>query len=445
MPYEGVDWATWKDVTNQRIHFLGGSNEAQQWTHTNAFYFDVDNQSFVTEPGPSQPLRTASVHGSVQVGSYIYYQTVNMIGRGVGRYNVETGAFNFPLSGGLPDNNPGSCLATDGRFVFYIGSEYHAGLQVYDTDLLQWLPRGPEMSARHRGGACQAVNGALFVFGGLDGGYDFDYLNTIEKLVVGVGDEVWTNLELNSWSVLVATLITGRGFAPSVRCDKVDQNLVYLVGGVKGTEGNWRGEWSIEVFDVDTETISLLSDTTRQQREDATAVCFRNRLYLFGGCTYGTNSNNCNLRHWEVSNELFVFIPTTAPTPEPTRSPTSTPTDAPTLHPSSAPTFPPTSAPSDAPTTSPSSAPTFPPTTAPSDAPSEPPTSAPSVSPTSLPTTTGSPTRYPTRSPGALATRRPTSSTAITTDDSGPDGANNAASVLQIALVFSVVMAYLMK
>eukprot|EP01083_Nonionella_stella_P106611 307876_1 len=351
MPINGEAWATYYQSAHHKIWLFS----PRRWNpvidmHCDPIVisYDIDNDIFEIQRNISNA--TPSFNGWVPryyaaIGENIY---LNGDTGAIDVYNINTDTTTNIHSIWFRQ----SCVATDGRFVFFMGGEETGSTMgswatnAHDTTTGVWY-QGKDQMHRLRRFPCEIMNGTIYTFGG-NNIMSQDY---ISKLYVGTGADVIDNYQNNNWAT-AGNLIIARQFHNSAVCDSLDSNLVYLIGGSHWTDVEYK-VLDIEIYDINTEITQLASFTLKEERTNPAVMCIDQHIYIFGGVT----ADKTTLYTWEKS-QLLTVSPTEHPTIEPSVAPTSSPTsktDEPTYtnNPSTSPTKSPSSYPSDMPSVSP--------------------------------------------------------------------------------------------
>eukprot|EP01083_Nonionella_stella_P314245 1131302_1 len=351
MPINGEAWATYYQSAHHKIWLFS----PRRWNpvidmHCDPIVisYDIDNDIFEIQRNISNA--TPSFNGWVPryyaaIGENIY---LNGDTGAIDVYNINTDTTTNIHSIWFRQ----SCVATDGRFVFFMGGEETGSTMgswatnAHDTTTGVWY-QGKDQMHRLRRFPCEIMNGTIYTFGG-NNIMSQDY---ISKLYVGTGADVIDNYQNNNWEA-AGNLIIARQFHNSAVCDSLDSNLVYLIGGSHWTDVEYK-VLDIEIYDINTEITQLASFTLKEERTNPAVMCIDQHIYIFGGVT----ADKTTLYTWEKS-QLLTASPTEHPTIEPSVAPTSSPTsktDEPTYtkNPSTSPSKSPSSYPSDMPSLSP--------------------------------------------------------------------------------------------
>ncbi len=157
-------------------------------------------------------------------------------------------------------------------------------LQAYTIKSKTWVTLKPMNEAKH-GFQIAAYNNFIYVFGGFTFSAvhkpKWKSVNTIERY----------DIKTNQWQILPVKLLSPR----SSNALAVVNDKVYLIGGWDSTpqfesDKNGRFHSSIEVFDLKSETVSILPTTLPAPlRRAFTAVSVNNEIYLMGGIGQGVS------------------------------------------------------------------------------------------------------------------------------------------------------------
>eukprot|EP01083_Nonionella_stella_P125045 378025_1 len=381
LPYAGSDWITHYDASNRNIWMLSGLiwNPLVEMSKC-VMTYNLDTNQWSTKTDLS-----IAINGRGQfytsLGDSIYFVGYNY---DFGEFQVATQTllYNPHPTIALPIKVYAPCLVNDGRFVYIIGgafqnsNEIHYNhLQIYDFLSQKWLSNTPSLQTARSRFACHMKDGRIYIFGGMVGigqASTSDYTNTIETLYVGSGDSVPTTLSTQTWSTIPTTLSTERNGCIAVSCDRMDPNIVYIVGSRE--EVTQYSDDTIDVFNINDQNMIPSNVALNRARTDPSVVCVDNLLYVFGGALATDSVSGWN--DWEVSNALG-FIPTEMPS----SVPSSTPSEFPSLMPSVVPSKHPSITPSNNPSITPSKYPFA----APSRYPSVPPSGTPTYHPSQTP------------------------------------------------------------
>eukprot|EP01083_Nonionella_stella_P064722 168972_1 len=317
MPINGEAWAIYYQSAHHKIWLFS----PRRWNpvidmHCDPIVisYDIDNDIFEIQRNISNA--TPSFNGWVPryyaaIGENIY---LNGDTGAIDVYNIITDTTTNIHSIWFRQ----SCVATDGRFVFFMGGEDTGSVQgnwntnAYDTTTGVWYQGNHQIHSLRRF-PCEILNGTIYTFGGNNG----VSRNYIGKLYVGTGADVIDNYQNNNWAT-AGNLIIARQFHNSAVCDLLDSNLVYIIGGSHWDDVLYN-VLDIEIYDINTEITQLASFTLNEERNNPSVMCIDEHIYIFGGV---------DLYTWEKS-QLLTASPTSK-----THEPTNMASLSPSKHPS---------------------------------------------------------------------------------------------------------------
>jgi hypothetical protein len=135
---------------------------------------------------------------------------------------------------------------------------------------------------------CASVGDKIYIFGGYTG---FSYKNTIMKY----------NTTTNELTTLTATL---KNVCGSMCCASVGDKI-YIFDGYGGSYNAYR---DIQVFDAITETISTLLTKTTGVWYDRSCICVGNKIYIFGGGYQPNKVSTYSIEVFDIETEEISVL-----------------------------------------------------------------------------------------------------------------------------------------
>eukprot|EP01083_Nonionella_stella_P279208 949868_1 len=170
MPVDGDAWATYYQSAHNKIWLLSPRKWSQAALDLVSFpyviAYDIDNDLFETQPNITNA--TPSFNGWVPRYFVTIEDDIYLNGDtgAIAVYNIHSDTTTTLYT--IPWRQ--SCLATDGRFIFFLGGEVLNNIhgdprtRMYDTNTNTWYS-GNEQLYDIRRFPCEVINGAVYTFG----------------------------------------------------------------------------------------------------------------------------------------------------------------------------------------------------------------------------------------------------------------------------------------